>query len=259
MFNEIHCGDSTSVLKNIESDTIDLTVTSPPYDDLRDYKGFIFNSRTLATQLFRVTAPGGVVVWVVGDSVTNGSESCTSFKQAMYFVGTGFNLHDTMIYQKRSPLPANMEHKRYASEFEYMFVLSKGRPKTFNPIMEKSVHGGKMMVRGYREKDGTVRKVETGVKEEKIKGNVWCYDAGWMKSTQDVIAFEHPAIFPERIARDHIITWTNEGDIVLDPMCGSGTTCKVARALGRGYIGIDISPEYCELAGKRLAQCVISF
>ena len=177
----------------------------------------------------------------------------------MCFVGTGFNLHDTMIYQKRSPLPANMEHKRYASEFEYMFVLSKGRPKTFNPIMEKSVHGGKMMVRGYREKDGTVRKVETGVKEEKIKGNVWCYDAGWMKSTQDVIAFEHPAIFPERIARDHIITWTNEGDIVLDPMCGSGTTCKVARALGRGYIGIDISPEYCELAGKRLAQCVISF
>lgn len=233
---------------------IDLTVTSPPYDNLRDYKGYSFPFEEIAKELFRVTKQGGVVVWVVGDATVNGSETGTSFKQALYFKEIGFNLHDTMIYQKISYIP-NKKAKRYDSLFEYMFVFSKGQPKTFNEIIEnrtnieKSVCKKDIMI---RQKDGTFKKSER-INKGLVKkmGNVWTY-LNNSNSTKDKIAFEHPAIFPEQLANDHIISWSNAGDLIYDCFMGSGTVAKMAIINKRNWIGSEISKEYCDIIEQRI-------
>ena len=235
---------------------IDLTVTSPPYDNLRDYKGYSFNFEDIAKELYRVTKEGGVVVWVVGDATVNGSETGTSFKQALYFKEIGFNLHDTMIYQKISYMP-NKKAKRYDSLFEYMFIFSKCQPKTFNEIIEnrtnieKSVCKKDIMI---RQKDGTFKKSERINKGlVKKKGNVWTY-LNNSNSTKDKIAFEHPAIFPEKLANDHIVSWSNEKDLVYDPFMGSGTTAKMSILNNRNWIGSEISKEYCDIIEERIKK-----
>lgn len=239
-------------MKDIPDKSIDLTITSPPYDNLRDYKGYTFNFEGIAKELYRITKDGGVVVWVVGDATFNGSETGTSFKQALFFKEIGFNLHDTMIYQKNSyPFPPS---NRYFGVFEYMFVITKGSPKTKNLIKVNCI-GQKHKSSTSRQIDGSIEpmKYEMG-KETRIKDNIWKYDVGYGKSTGDKIAFEHPASYPEKLAADHILSWSNKGDLILDPMCGSGTTCKMAQKLGRNFIGIEISPEYCKIAEQRLKQ-----
>jgi len=249
--NTVIEGDCLEVLGGFPDDCIDLTVTSPPYDNLRDYNGYTFDFESIAKELYRVTKQGGVVVWVVGDATVNGSESGTSFKQALYFKEIGFNLHDTMIYKKENPIP--LTHNRYEQAFEYMFVFSKGKPKTFNAIKERTITNGQ-----YNHRRNTGRVAEsatrnrdeiTFVKEEKQKINVWKYVIGTQSDNGN-----HPATFPESLARDHILSWSNEGDVVLDPMCGSGTTLKMALHNNRKYIGIEISKEYCTIAENRLKQ-----
>ena len=240
-------------MKQIPDNFIDLTVTSPPYDNLRDYKGYSFDFENIAKELFRVTKNGGVVVWVVGDATVNGNESGTSFKQALYFKKIGFNLHDTMIYEKNVfPFPPS---NRYSQIFEYMFVFSKHRPKTTNLIKVRTKW--KVGKKTVRKKDGQLErmKYDTG-KDYRVLSNVWRYESGFRKTTNDIEMFEHPAMFPEKLAEDHVLSWSNEGDIVLDPMCGSGTTCKMAKLNLRKYIGMDISEEYCEMAKKRLRKFV---
>lgn len=258
--NEIIHGDNVEVLKTFENECIDLTVTSPPYDNLRTYKGHTWDFENLAKELFRVTKQGGVVVWVVGDATINGSETGTSFKQALYFMDIGFRLHDTMIYKSAKP---PLTHNRYEQEFEYIFILSKGKPKTFNPIKVKTNYAGQVGKFHYSSasgKDGRAmrqRENETKVTNDfKIKGNIWEYATGWCGSSKDKIAFQHPAIFPEQLARDHIISWSNEGDVVLDPFSGSGTTCKMAKLANRNYIGIEIAQEYCEIAEQRTTNAI---
>ena len=257
--NDIITGDCVSCMSEMDSDTIDLTVTSPPYDQLRDYKGYSFDFENTAKQLYRITKPGGVVVWVVGDSVINGSESGTSFKQALYFKEIGFNLHDTMIYQKTSSsLP---DVSRYFQAFEYMFVLSKGKPKTVNLLVDrKNSTGGTMRTtKGHRTKDGKME-YKPNVKptlEYGLRFNIWSYHTGYMKTTKDDYAFKHPAMFPEALAKDHILTWSNERDLVLDPFAGSGTTLKMAKQNNRDYLGIEMSEEYIEIIRKRLEQDAI--
>jgi len=248
--NVILAGDSSEILKGFEPECIDLTVTSPPYDNLRLYNGYAFDFELIAKQLFRVTKNGGVVVWVVNDATVNGSESGTSFKQALYFKECGFNLHDTMIYQRSSP---PLTHNRYEQHFEFMFVLSKGAPKTFNPIKtKKEWQDNRKFKTIRREKDGSKDIGFIGKQDTKIIGNVWQINAGGGHSAKDNYAHEHPAIFPEELATKHILSWSNEGDLVLDCFSGSGTTLKMAKTLSRNYIGIDISPEYVLLAEKRL-------
>jgi len=252
------CGNSAEVLKNFDDNTFDLTVTSPPYDDLRDYNKYEFDFQEIAGQLYRVTKDGGVVVWVVGDAVVNGSETGSSFRQALFFMGLGFNLHDTMIYEKNgTSFPARRTGNRYSQIFEYMFVFSKGKPKTHNLICDKpnrwaghSTFG----VPSIRNKDGTLTKAKGKVivADVSVRNNIWRYNTGKGYSTKDVI--DHPAIFPEELAKDHIVTWSNPGDLVLDPFSGSGTTVKMAKLLERDYIGIDISQEYVELARKRIGE-----
>ena len=254
--NKIYCGDHLEIMKEIDDDSIDLTVTSPPYDDLRIYEGYKFDYKTLAHELFRVTKEGGVVVWIVGDQTKNGSESGTSFKQALYFKDEiGFNLHDTMIYQKGGQ-GATGSNYAYWQDFEYMFVLSKGKLKTFNPIEDKkNIEKGEVCKSpGHRNKHGTKKSKRTyRLKEFGRRTNIWKIRTAYKVSTKDEIAHQHPAIFPDQLANDHIISWSNEGDLVLDPMCGSGTACKMARLNNRDYIGIDVSEEYCEITRKRLA------
>ncbi len=251
--NRIIEGDCVEVMKQFDNNVIDLTVTSPPYDNLRDYRGYVFPFEEIARELYRITKPGGVVVWIVADATINGSETGTSFKQALYFKEIGFHLHDTMIFRKKNPIP-QIYRKRYNNEFEYMFVLSKGFVKTHNPIMVDCMHAGLELngttYKNYSKKEQTREKPAKPVKDKKIKGNVWEYVVG--KKEEDQEAKGHPAPFPCQLVRDHIISWTNQGDIVLDPMCGSGTTPRVACEMNRKYIGIDISQEYCELARQRL-------
>jgi len=212
--NQIICGDCVEVMKSWSEECIDLTVTSPPYDDLRDYRGYTFDFESIARELYRVTKPGGVVVWVVGDSTTNFCESLSSFKQALFFVeDCGFNLLDTMIYYKKNYAPAYPTLKRYANQFEYMFVFSKGKPKTFNPIQKPKVRNKEEKV-AFRQQDGSlIRKTKDEGRETKDASNVWEYSTGG-SCTKDKIAFQHPAVFPEQLAADHIISWSNPGDIV---------------------------------------------
>jgi len=246
-------GDSAVVLQGFEPDCIDLTVTSPPYDNLRSYHGFVFDFETIAKQLFRVTKAGGVVVWVVGDATVKGSETGTSFRQALYFMQCGFNLHDTMIYKKINPPP--LESTRYQPAFEYMFVFSKGKPKSFNPLMVNCKYIGHKRNRATDKKPLSDNKMSqprnevTVTRDKKYAHNVWEYIVG-----KDGNNGSHTAVFPEALANDHIISWSNEGDTVLDCFCGSGTTPKMAKLLNRHYIGIDTSAEYVALANERLAQ-----
>jgi len=256
LINKVHCADCLDIMKDIPDNSIDLTITSPPYDNLRDYKGYIFDFKSIAKELFRITKQGGVVVWVVGDATIKGSETGTSFKQALYFKEIGFNLHDTMIYQKSNPIP--LTHNRYEQCFEYMFVFSKGKPKTFKPIKIAVKYSGISHGGGFRNKSKdempTIRQNKRTSNTEKNKYNIWTYNIGNNQTTKDKIAFGHPAIFPEKLAKDHIISWSNEGDLVLDIFNGSGTTTKMAQVLGRNFIGIEISKEYCEIAKQRLRQ-----
>lgn len=197
---------------------------------------------------------GGVIVWVVGDATIKGSETGTSFKQALYFIKQGFNLYDTMIYEKNSMSYPSLS--RYTQIFEYMFVFSKGKPKTINLLKDKKnkwAGHSNWGIPTQRSKEGNLTQTKKRtVKEFGIRNNIWKYNTGKGFSAKNNIAYQHPAIFPEQLAIDHIKSWSNKDDLILDPMCGSGTTCVAAKQLNRRYIGIDISEEYCKIAEERL-------
>ena len=253
LLNKITAGNCVDLMKCLPDNSVDMCITSPPYDNLRTYKGYSFPFDDIAKELYRIIKEGGVVVWVVNDATINGSETGTSFKQALKFKEIGFNLHDTMIFLKTNPIP-QIYRKRYTNVFEYMFVLSKGTVKTHNPLTIPCMHAG-LELKGTTYKNfstgtQTRGKMAKPVKNDKIKGNIWEYFVG--KKAVDQEAKGHPAPFPYDLAKDHIISWTNEGDVVLDPMCGSGTSIVAASDLKRQYIGFDISEDYCELANNRL-------
>lgn len=248
-------GNCVDVMNGLEKDSIDLTVTSPPYDSLRSYEPLPFDKfKTVAELLFKITKKGGVIVWVVGDATIKGSESGTSFRQALYFKECGFNLHDTMIYQKLNFLPLN--HNRYDPAFEFMFIFSKQKPKTFNAIKIPTKYPGLTKNRalntrgiGQLSYSGRARNEVIVVKNNKFKTNIWPYPVGIEKDRK---WNKHPAIFPEALARDHILSWSNEGDTVLDPFMGSNTTGKMAAILKRKFIGIEKDASYFEIAQKRI-------
>lgn len=249
-------GDCLDKMKEMEDGCVDLTVTSCPYDNLRTYDGIIdtwnFDKfKDIAKELYRVTADGGVVVWVIGDSTVKGSETGTSFRQALYFMELGFNLHDTMIWNKGSfAFPSK---GRYHQVFEYMFVFSKGAPKAFNPIKDReNKYVGTRGASG-RKANGERNTGKSEVREKwGQRFNIWNYPIGGGHSASDKIAFEHPAIFPEKLAEDHILSWSNEGDVVFDPFMGSGTTGKMAILNNRHFVGIELNEDYFEISKKRI-------
>jgi site-specific DNA-methyltransferase (adenine-specific) len=250
-------GDCLERMKGMNDCVIDLTVTSPPYDNLRTYNQDDWSWgegdwKPIIRELYRVTAEGGVVVWIVGDATVNGSETGSSFKQALYAMECGFRLHDTMIWNKGAFSAVGALQTRYAPVFEYMVVLSKGRPKAFNPIKDKpNKHAGQVMTGNIRQSDGSTRRMcGDGVKliaQNGQRHNVWMMPA--KKSRQDT---SHPAQFPESLAHDHIVSWSNEGDLVLDPFLGSGTTGVASINTNRNFIGIEIDPDYFSFAESRI-------
>jgi len=250
MKNQVLHGNCLELMKNIPDKSIDMVLTSPPYDNLRTYNGYTFDFDGIAKELYRVTKQGGVVVWIVGDATIKGSETGTSFRQALYFKEIGFNLHDTMIYQKSTP---PLTHNRYEQNFEYMFVLSKGNPKTFNGLREPREYTDSRTNKAFgRNMDNSVNIGYSSKNETRLKRNVWRFFAGG--GANDKISSKHPATFPEKLAEDHILSWSNEGDTILDPMAGSGTTLKMAKKNNRNYIGIEISQEYIDIIAKRLSD-----
>ena len=246
--NKIYNENCLETMAKMPDCFVDLTVTSPPYDNLREYKGYTFDFESVTKELYRVTKQGGVVVWVVGDETSKFNESGTSFRQALFFKEVGFNLLDTMIYYKQNYAPAYPTLKRYANQFEYMFVFSKGKPNTFNPIQKEKVRNKEEKV-AYRQKDGSLkRKIKEKGRETKDASNVWEFSVGGNLTG-------HPAIFPEQLANDHIISWSNENDLVYDCFMGSGTTAKMALLNNRKFIGSEISEEYCKIAETRIKEC----
>jgi site-specific DNA-methyltransferase (adenine-specific) len=243
--NKIYNEDCLEGLRKTPDNFIDLTVTSPPYDNLRTYNGYSFDFENIAKELYRVTKDGGVIVWVVGDSTIKGSETGTSFKQVLYFKEIGFCIYDTMIWRK--PNPSVPTEGRYYNAFEYMFVLSKGKPKSLNFICDKE---NKTFGSSYKSDTKMNPEKRKQKEKEKIVGrfsrrhNVWDIPIGNNKT-------KHPAVFPEQLANDHIISWSNEGDVVMDIFMGSGTTAKMALLNNRNFIGFEISEKYCEIANKR--------
>ena len=256
-------GDCLERMKEIPDVSIDLTVTSPPYDKLRSYNG---NNekwgahawKAVISELYRVTKSGGVVVWVVGDATIKGSETGTSFKQALWAMECGFCLADTMIYEKTDSAFPRHGHKKYPGAFEYMFVFAKGKIKTFNSIKDrKNKLSGTCMTGTVRQSDGTMKPSRAkgkAVAEFGSRTNLWGYSTGFNKSTTHKDAFKHPAIFPEALAIDHIISWSNEGDTVLDPFMGSGTTGVACKNLGRDFIGIELDQGYFDIAQQRIEE-----
>ncbi len=251
---EVICGDCIEKVKELieKGVKVDLTVTSPPYDDLRNYQeknSFTEETwRNLIPLLYEITNDGGVVVWIVNDRTKNGSKSGTSFKQALAFMEAGFNLNDTMIWEKRNPMP-QVSQPRYNQSFEYMFVFSKGKPKTFNPIKVPCKCAGQdydSTCKNMGGENGRTKKHFT-INKDKVKSNIWKCAIASNKTS-------HPAVFPLQLIVDHILSWTNEGDTVLDPFVGSGTSGIAALQLDRNFIGIDIVPEYCELTKRQIEE-----
>lgn len=266
--NKIYNENCLDTMAKMPNNFIDLTVTSPPYDDVRMYKGFTLPIEDIAKELYRVTKQGGIVVWVVNDKTVNYCETLTSFKTAILFVEkAGFNLHDTMIYKRQAAFP---DVVRYYQEFEYMFVFSKGKPKSINLLRQnksestiKRNNSGVHKSRHERQQNGEIKKgnlksIErvnnAKLDDTRVMSNIWEIATGSQKSTKDKIAFQHPAIFPEQLANDHIISWSNENDLIYDCFMGSGTTAKMAMLNNRNYIGSEISEEYCKIIETRIKE-----
>lgn len=253
MINKIHNENCLHTLSRMNDKFIDLTITSPPYDNLRNYNGYSFDFKSIAKELFRVTKDGGVVVWIVGDATIKGSETGTSFKQALFFKECGFNLHDTMIWNKGKFSAVGSLKTRYAPVFEYMFVFVKGNIKTFNPIkdrLNKTV--GQKISGNIRQKDGSMKPKSTIGKITLKFGqrfNIW-------NNAPNQGINKHPAPFPEQLAKDHIISWSNENDLVYDCFMGSGTTAKMCIINNRKFIGSEISQEYTDMANKRIKKYI---
>ena len=255
---ELILGDCLQVMKGMEAGSVDLTVTSPPYDNLRSYNGnSVFDFEGIAKELYRVTKQGGVVVWVVGDATVKGAKSCTSYRQLMYFVTIGYLLYEDMIYKKNTsgyPSP----HLHYENVTEKMLVLSKNKPKTVNLLKDKKnrwAGTSNFGIHTNRKADGTLKeRGKSIVAQFGIRQNIWEYATGKGYSSSDDIAYGHPAIFPEALARDHILSWSNEGDTIFDCFMGSGTTGKMAVKYGRNFIGCEIDEGYYRIAEKRIAE-----
>lgn len=267
--NKVYTEDCLETMSRMPDNFIDLVVTSPPYSNLRDYTTFFWDFESIAKELYRILKPGGTLVWVVGDKTSKGTEELTPFRHAIYFQDiVGFNTWDTMIYVRQSPFPANV---RYNQNFEFMFVFSKGKPKTFNPLKEpkteKEIEKIKnktinVSAKSYRNKDGSITKAASDERIlkrlensknnlEKTRSNVWYIPAGYRISAKQVIAHKHPAIFPEQLVNDHILSWSDEKNLVYDCFAGSGTTGIVAKRLNRNFILSEISSEYCDIIKER--------
>jgi len=252
LYNE-NCLD---YLKTQADNSIKFVLTSPPYDNLRDYNGYSFDFQEIAKELARTLATGGVIIWNVADATINGSETGTSMRQALFFMDCGLRLHDTMIYEKQNPMPASKSSKRYHQAWEYLFCFSKETPGVFNPFMVPAKYGHVDANMKHRGKDGKIEYTKTKRNSHTKLKNIFKYTIGGGHNTTDKEAHGHPALMPEKLAQDQILTWTNVGDTVFDPFNGAGTTGKMAVKNNRKYIGTEMSKEFCELSSLRITRAI---
>lgn len=243
-------------LKSVPANSIKFVLTSPPYDNLRDYNGYSFDFESIAQELVRTLSEGGVIIWNVADATVKGSETGTSMRQALYFMQCGLRLHDTMIYEKQNPIPASRSSKRYHQAWEYLFCFSKGTPDTFNPFMVPAKYAHVNANMKHRGKDGNLEYTKTKRNSHTKVKNIFKYTIGGGHNTSDKEAYGHPALMPEKLAEDQILTWTNPGDIVFDPFNGAGTSGKMAVKNNRKYIGTELSKEYCDLSKLRIDRTI---
>lgn len=259
MYCKLYNDDCLDVMRSLNDNFVDLTVTSPPYDNLRNYNGNILQwsfekFQEIAKELYRIIKDGGVVVWIVNDATINGSETGSSFKQALYFKDVGFNIHDTMIWVKDGG-GAVGSIKCYTQNFEYMFIFSKGKPNAYNLICDKPnlSYGKDKSGVGRRNADGS-KKIEIRKPSKPFsKRNNWWY----IPPANRAQGCGHPAVFPEQLANDHIISWSNPNDVVFDPFMGSGTTGKMALLNGRSFIGSELDKEYFEISKGRISNTIL--
>ena len=257
---KLYNADCLDILPGEYEGKVNLILTSPPYDTLRNYGGIDFDFESVASAITPCLVPGGVLVWIVNDATINGSETCTSFKHALYFVEhCGLNLHDTMIYAKGNGPHTGATNIRYRQAFEYMFVFSNGSPANVSLINDIPARKpGKNFIGGRRKPDGSLRASSIEyVPDVLTRRNIWEYTIGYGHSAEMGVCYEHPAIFPLQLAKDHIVSWSKEGDLVLDPMAGSGTTLRAAVNLGRQAVGIEIEEKYCDIIRTRMQQGVL--
>jgi site-specific DNA-methyltransferase (adenine-specific) len=254
--DQIIHNDCVSEMATLPDNCIPLTVTSPPYDKLRRYGGQRWSFETfekVARQLFRLTMPGGVVLWVVQDGTVDGSLTGTSARQWLYFQQIGFDLNSVLILATRG---WRSQTSRYANQFHFGFVLSKGRPRAFHPIRDRiNSTAGQRLRCSRRSASGEAVTTYNGDRRLGLHGyraNVWFYDVGGGKSTKDRYASRHEALMPEQMARDLIISWSRPGDLIFDPFCGAATTCKMALLSHRHYLGIEAHALYYRLALRRM-------
>lgn len=261
--DKVHYGDNVTIMRTLPDSCIDLVVTSPPYGNAREYGGYSWDFDAVREQITRIVKPGGICVWIVADTSNGHCESQSSFREAIAFVDGGMNLLDTMIYRKVGSVFPRHGHRTYPQEFEFMFVFCNGAPKTFNMIRDRRNRDeqiGKINFSTIRNPDGTMKQSHSNgrmIGEFSARGNVWEYLVGMGHSAEERYAHDHPAIFPEALARDHILSWSNPGDLILDPFAGSGTTLKMAKEHGRHFIGIEVNADYVKICEKRLAQEVL--
>lgn len=266
-------GRAQDVLPGGYAGQVALIVTSPPYDGMREYGGYsgAFDFPAVADACVACLMPGGVLVWVVGDQIVDGGESGTAFSQALHFRSLGLRIHQTLIFQRWTV--NGMCADRYHREHEYMFVLTKnGRPRVANMIADRrSAQPEKPVVKKLgMGRTGDVKLGADNLTRHRLgvtgeftrRGSVWQYSVGGTgnmvgkhEPLRDV--FAHPAIFPYALAADQVRSWSNPGDLVLDPMAGSGTTLRAAVDLGREAVGVEVNPEYCELIRERMRQEVL--
>jgi len=249
--NKLICCDCVEGLKTLPTGSIPLVITSPPWDDLRQYCGFDWDFKTTAEELHRVISPRGVCCWHVADQVSNGTESLTSFKQALYFRSIGF-LVNTLVIDQHIP---NRHLHRYGQTVQFVFVLSKGNPKVFHPIKDvPNASAGHVRPFNNRDVDGTQRYQydPPPISDFRCRSAVWWISAGGHSDGD--ITRHHPAVFNERLVKDLMVSFSDAGQVVLDPFSGVGTVAVVALKEGRRYLGFEISPQYHALSLKRVAR-----
>jgi DNA modification methylase len=253
MAYQLHQQDCVEWMAAQPAESVDCVLTSPPYDNIRNYNGYSFDFESTAQQLVRLLAPGGVIVWNVADATQAGSESGTSMRQALYFMSLGLRLHDTMIYVKRNPMPTNRVTRRYHQAWEYLFVFSKHTPRVFNPIQVAAKYSGDAMMK-YRGQDGALTYKKTPRNAQTKLRNVFEYTIGGGHTTKNKQLSQHPALMPEQLALDQLQTWADSASRIYDPFAGAGTTMWAAKQLGFSSVGTEIDPTYCQLIHDRMTH-----
>lgn len=253
-------GDACEILPTIRESSVDLTVFSPPYDGLRDYKGKpSFDMAVLGREILRVTKEGGVCCMVIQDATKNGAKSLTSFRTACLFADLGWRLFECCIYS-RAGVPGAWWTKRFRVDHEYIFIFTRGDglPRRFDKtsLMVESKYAGITAGGTKRTTKGDFVAIKkTVISPLKCRGTIWHYAAS--NTERNKTKSEHPATYPDSLARDIISCFSKEGDLVLDPMMGSGTTGIASVNMGRRFLGIEISVQYMEIAKRRFrAECV---